>query len=205
MFAIVGAFATPTIPTAILDSYVLEQYSEKITQELEEQLSKQNDGRTLRCTREYGYSFFKLENGDRCYIPPPHFLQELGAHVCLALGEEPVVFTNIILSQYDEGFYLEPHVDVACDYRYKSSDFYFDEKVYGLVIDADTTGALYFVKWEGVGRPPLDLKPIYSLEEEAGVVFCLKDQLRHFPYFHGVSKVKNHRITLTFRTVSFEK
>ncbi|MDN3506673.1 MAG: hypothetical protein P0S96_05545 [Simkaniaceae bacterium] len=190
-----------TIPQSKVDSTVLSHYTPYIKEELKDELALQDDERTHRFTREYGYSFFKMAQGDFSFTPPPEFLQEIGALVCEALGHEPVEFTNIILSNYDEDFSLEPHVDINEEDNSKDFDFYFDERVYGIIIEPDLSGHLYFVKWEEGLVPPLNLEPIYSLSEEAGTVFCLQDELRKFPFFHGVSKVSNHRISITFRTV----
>lgn len=191
-----------SIPQAQLDPQILAQFTPLIMAEIEKTFSHQNDGRTRRDTREYGYSFFKMERGDFSYSPPPPFFQELGAHICKALGHEPVEFTNIILSRYEKGFHLEPHVDVNAKNLYGDGSFYFDENVYGLVIEPDPTGHLYFVKWEGEGlRPPLNLEPVFSIDEHQGTIFCLQGDLRKTPYFHAVSPVSQHRISITFRTV----
>ena len=53
--------------------------------------------------------------------------------------------------------------------------------------------------------PPLDAQHIYALDEKPGMVFCLQGQLRRAPYYHGVSRVANRRISLTFRVVRFEE
>lgn len=189
------------MPQAQLDSEVLEGYIPAIKAELAEKFAEQCDGRTRRATREYGYSFFKMEQGDYTYNRPPEFLQKLGGEVCRALGDEPVEFTNVILSYYGEGFHLEPHVDVGINNLYKNCRFYFGKKVYGLIVEADPTGHLYFVKWDEDLMPPLDLEPIYAVGEEKGTIFCLCGKLRSRPYFHGVSPVSKQRISITFRTV----
>ena len=106
----------------------------------------------------------------------------------------------MILSYYGPGFHLEPHVDVNIDNR-ENDPFYFNEKVYGIVIEPDEEGNLYFVKWDEEGLPPLGLEPVYNLSEKVGSVFCLEGPFRHQPYFHGVSDIKNRRISITFRTV----
>lgn len=184
-----------------LSPELLSKYLEPIYQELRGELAYQDTERTHRATCEYGYSFFKMEQGDFTYTYPPAFLQELGEHICRALGDEPEPFTNIILSYYDKGFHLAPHVDVGYHNRYGECQFYFGEKVYGIVIEADSKGSLYFVQWQKDLTPPLDLEPIYVLPEENGAIFCLKGQWRSIPYFHGVSLVANKRISITFRTV----
>jgi hypothetical protein len=190
------------IPQGQIDEEVLAPYLPLIAEELEKGVSLQDDGRTRRATREYGYSFFKMEQGDFSYSPPPAFLQEIGELVCQALGHEPKEFTNVILSLYGEGYSLEPHVDVGEVDQYPGLSFYFDENVYGIVIEPDPTGRLFFVEWHEGLRPPLDLEPVFSLEEKMGTAFCLQDAFRKSPFFHGVSPISNQRISLTFRTVS---
>lgn len=189
-------------PVGQLDSEVLERFYPQIMEEITKEFSLQNDGRTHRNTREYGYSFFKMENGDFSYVPPPAFLNALGYEICKALGHAPEEFTNIILSLYEEGFHLEPHVDINATDPHQG--YYFDENVYGIIIEADSTGHLYFVRDEVNWVPPLNLEPVYSLEERPGVIFCLQGKYRKFPYFHGVSKISKRRISLTFRKVTME-
>jgi hypothetical protein len=191
----------PSFSYAQLNSELLSEYLEQIHDELGKGASYQNDNRTHRATREYGYSFFKMERGDFTYVPPPQFLQELGAHICRAFGDEVVAFTNIIISEYDTGFHLEPHVDVGFKNRYENCSFYFGDKIYGIVVEADSTGSLYFVRWDEDLHPPLELEPLYSLSEKDGMIFCFQDEIRSAPYFHGVSPVSNHRLSITFRTV----
>ncbi|MBS0648133.1 MAG: hypothetical protein JSS10_02775 [Verrucomicrobia bacterium] len=197
------SFATSSLSVqqSHLDPHILSQFMADIAEELEQNFDHQNDPRTRRDTREYGYSFFKMLNGDFSYSQPPQFLQKLGTYICRSLGHDPVDFTNIILSCYEEGFHLEPHVDVNEKDLYGKAPFYFSERVYGIIIEPDPTGHLYFVKWDHGLIPPLDLSPIYSLEESTGLVFCLEGDLRRSPYFHAVSPVSNKRISITFRTV----
>ncbi len=179
----------------------LQKYTDQIMQEATREGATQDDGRTQRKTVEYGYSFFKLEKGKRDYTPPPKFLQELGKKACQVLGHEaPAAFTNIILSVYNSGYHLEPHVDVDQTTGY---DFWFSERVYGVVVQPDTTGHLYLAEYEGDGPVPLDLQHTYDLDEQVGTVFCLQGEQRHGPCYHGVTNISDHRISLTFRTVEF--
>lgn len=192
------------LPIGVLDVTILEKFTPLIMEEVREEFSHQNDSRTQRDTRQYGFSFFKMLSGDFSYLPPPQFLQELGFEICKAFGHTPPdEFTNIILSVYKKGFHLEPHVDVNSENLYGSAPFYFGELIYGIVIEPDPTGHLYFAKWEGEGLvPPLDVEPVYSLEEQAGTIYCLKGDFRKTPFFHGVTTVSNERISITFRTVN---
>src|SRR5579872_6246702 len=190
------------IPMGKLDPHILAEFEPLIRAEAAKEFALQDDARARRNTREYGFSFFKMVNGDFSYSPPPEFFQRLGAHICQALGHEPVEFTNIIFSVYEKGFHLNPHVDVNKKDLRGTAPFYFGERVYGLVIEPDPTGHLYFAKWEGKEwSPPVDIEPVYSIDEKAGTVFCLEGDFRRSPYFHAVSPVSNKRISLTFRTV----
>lgn len=166
-----------SIPQSHLHPDILSEFATDIAEEVNKNFNYQNDQRTRRNTREYGYSFFKMLNGDFTYSTPPQFLQELGTHICQSFGHDSVNFTNIILSYYENGFSLEPHVDVNEKDLYGNAPFYFDEKVYGIIIESDSSGHLYFVKWENGLVPPLGLFPIYSLEESPGLVFCLEGDL----------------------------
>jgi hypothetical protein len=189
-------------PQGQISSEILSQFYPEIIEEVEKEFSRQDTTRTHRDTREYGYSYFKMEEGDFSYTPPPAFLSLLGNEVCKALGHPPEEFTNIILSLYEEGFHLEPHIDTHAGSN--TSGYYYDENVYGIIIEADPTGHLYFVRDDVNPRPPLDLVPIYNLEETTGSIFCLQGDLRMPPYFHGVSRVSKRRVSITFRKVIFE-
>lgn len=189
-------------PIGTLDPQILDEFIPLIMEEVAGDFSHQNDTRTHRDTRQYGFNFFKMLSGDFSYEPPPQFYQKLAAHICEALGHEPIEFTNIILSLYEKDFHLEPHVDVNIKNLYGNAPFYFGERVYGIIIEPDLTGHLYFAKWEEDGLvPPIDIEPTYTLIEQKGTIFCLEGDFRQTPYFHAVSSVSNHRISITFRTV----
>ncbi len=186
-----------------LDPLILQKFYPAIMNEIEKEFAHQEDSRTKRNTRTYGYSFFKMENNDFNFTPVPEFLQILGQHICESLGHPKVEFTNVILSMYEEGFYLEPHVDTNPS-DFPNKNYHFDENVYGLIVEPDSTGHLYFIRHDNDLVPPLDLPILYSLEEHPGTIFCLKDSLRKAPYFHGVTSVSKRRISLTFRTVTIK-
>ncbi|MDN3508000.1 MAG: hypothetical protein P0S94_03660 [Simkaniaceae bacterium] len=194
-----GVVANP-IPVGQLDREVLEPFLPLIYEEVAKEFTLQNDGRTKRMTKEYGYSFFKMIEGDRTYEAPPAFYQELGEKVCEALGHRSAEFNNVILSLYKKGFKLEPHVDVDASH---GLGFYFDEHVYGLIIEADKTGHLYFVVHHGALLPSLNLEPLFSLKEKQGTIFSLEGAYRHAPFYHAVTPVSNQRISITLRTVRF--
>lgn len=196
--------ATTPIPIGRLNLKVFDQYLPDIMSEVHREFILQDDERTRRNTREYGYSFFQLEGKDRTYGDPPPFLQALGREICQAFGHPPQVFTNVILSLYGAGFHLEPHIDTNSKDPHDKG-YYFEENVYGLIVKADTTGHLYFVCDDVNLRPALDLEPIYSLVEQPGTIFCLQGDYRRAPFFHAVSQVSEQRISLTFRRVVFEE
>lgn len=191
------------IPVGLLNQEIIDEFLPQVMSEVAKEFTHQNFDRTLRDTREYGLSFFKMLQGDFSYDPPPAFFQELGREICYALGHEPPPeFTNIILSLYKEGFHLKPHADVSIKNLYYDAPFYFSERVYGIIIEPDSAGHLYFVTWEGEQHSPPDNLPlVFSLQEQAGTIFCLEGDFRFLPYLHGVSPVANKRISITFRTV----
>lgn len=200
---IFGYCETSPFPQGLLNPEIVDYFYPKIMKETENEFAHQNSRRTNRNTREYGYSYFKMEKGDFSYTPPPEFLKALGIEICLALGHPPREFTNIILSIYEEGFHLSPHIDTnSSDPHHKG--YYFDENVYGIIIENDPTGHLYFIHDDVNSIPSLDSIPIYSLEEKPGTIFCLQESYRKAPYFHGVSKVSKQRISITFREVVFD-
>jgi hypothetical protein len=202
LFLFFDLHASAPFPISTLDKHILNVYLPDIFLEVEKTFVLQDDGRTRRNTREYGFSFFKLEQDDYTYIPPPDFLQELGAHICSAFGHPPQPFTNIIVSLYEEGFHLEPHIDTHAAMPNRRA-YFFTDRVYGIIIEADASGHLFFVKDEEHAIPPLNLEPVYELEEEKGMIFCLEGVLRTAPFFHGVTPVTNRRLSITFRSVIF--
>jgi len=190
--------------TARLAPQTLANFSPLVLSELGLETAFQDTVRTQRKTREYGYSFFQMMNGNFTYAQPPEFLNELGKEVCKALGRPEIQFTNFILSLYEPGFHLEPHVDMDKS-GFQNHGFCWGEEVFGVIIEPDVTGHLYYVKYEGDDSvPPLNLNHVYELEENAGTVFMMKGKFRHAPYNHGVSEVSRHRISVTFRTTEIK-
>ena len=190
------------VPVGQLEKEVLEPFLPVIYEEVAREFALQDDGRTRRMTREYGYSFFDMMKGGRKYEAPPTFYQELGEKICEALGHRKVEFTNVILSLYKKGFSLEPHVDVDESH---GLGFHFGKQVYGIVIEPDPTGHLYFIVHHGKNLPPLNLQPLYEVKEKQGTIFSLEGAYRHYPFNHGVTKVSNQRISITLRTVHFNE
>lgn len=189
------------IATSQLPQSEFDHFYPQVLAELEKETSLQDDGRTKRRTIEYGYSYFQLANRDASFAPPPHFLTKLGRSVERALQLPEEDFENIIISVYEPGYHLEPHVDNDTSHI-KTMGFAFSENVFGLILEADLTGRLYFVQFDDPGQvPPLDLRPVYELTETRGMVFVLNGPLRHAPYYHGVSTIAQRRLSITFRQV----
>ena len=186
------------LPQAKLDSALLEYYKPLVLNDIKAGTILQDDGNTRRATREYGFSFFRMEKGDFSFTEPPEYLIEIGKAICEALGDKPIAFTNIILSLYGSGYHLEPHADVAIE-DLSQYGFYFSEKVYGIIIEADSDGHFYLGKYGANGR----MEPATCLEEVDGTVFSLQGLYRHLPYLHGVTTVAHRRVSITFRTVFY--
>lgn len=191
-----------SLPAGRISQEILDACKPQVEQLLAMDVAHQKDGRTNRMTREYGYSYFKLEQGDHSYHKPPEFLQELGNQICQALEHPARIFTNVIVSLYEKGYHLEPHIDVSLENA--TNGFYFSEEVYGIIIEADEAGRLYFISHCGEDPPPLNADPVYAVDEKPGTVFCLQGPLRHAPFHHAVSTVTNRRISVTFRQVFFQ-
>lgn len=192
-----------SLPTGLISQQILDGCKSQIEQLLAADVTHQLDSRTNRMTREFGYSYFKLEQGDHSYVEPPDFLQELGNQICIALEHPCRKFTNVIVSLYEKDYHLEPHIDVSLENA--TNGFYFSEEVYGIIIEADETGHLYFISHCGEGPPPLNADPVFSIDEKPGMVFCLQGPLRNAPFHHAVSTVTNRRISITFREVFFKQ
>lgn len=165
---------------------------------------------TIRKTYSFGYDYFSLHNGDRTFTEIPKFIEELCQHCIESLDTDGSLgnykeYTNIIVSIYEAGYCLQPHIDV--DHREQISDgkmvdFYFGSQLFGVILEADQEGRLYFVKSDS-DTDFSQSKKIVELDETAGMTFLISGDLRHKPYYHGVSKVIKSRVSVTFRTVKF--
>ncbi|MEQ9116057.1 MAG: hypothetical protein RLN62_04620 [Rickettsiales bacterium] len=155
---------------------------------------------TKRYISSYGYDYLKLVNGDSTYTPIPEILLELCKEISYAFQEHSLPncerYQNIIVSVYNSGFLLEPHVDVNKESKSLSKPgFYFGNIVLGVVLKKDETGHLY------VSHDSDPFTPIMDLEEKEGTAFLLQEEFRFRPYLHGVTKTTNERVSVTFRTV----
>ncbi len=196
-------------PTAIVHAeYVAEarnQLARRVTR-----LEKKPD--TTRRTRNYGYDFDLLKEGDRTFADFPPALFRLCAETILQLetvtGKKlpaPEAFTNCIVSDYEPDFRLKPHIDVNRDRAERfNSGFYFGP-VIGVVLIADTLpkntppssprGTLYLLD---------EKKQKHPLDEVDGMAFLLDGPNRD-RYPHGVDVVHTRRLSVTFRTVEFTR
>ena len=202
------------LPTALIDS----QYIEKTIELLERYLHQegefhfQNTKNTKRETYTFGYSFFRMVEGDKTFVDIPPYLKNLCQKAIDALGESYHLglvsdYQNVIISIYQQGYFLEPHVDVDFSYQVAEgspTDFYFGENVIGIVLEADAEGHFYLVKVDSSEDrlSPTLLKPV-ELKEQSGLAYLLTGEQRREPFFHGVTQVQKRRISVTFRTVHF--
>jgi hypothetical protein len=165
---------------------------------------------TNRKTLSFGYDYFKLVDNDRSFTEIPACLTLLSKELVEAFGDQYVLpdykqFKNVIISIYYNDYMLEPHVDVSHLNRStggKPVNFYFGEHVLGVILKADKEGQLYIVKSPNNEKPHKQ-KPIIELNEVDALAYLLTGKLRYKPYYHGVSRVKDLRISVTYRTVEF--
>lgn len=202
------------LPTVILPDFD----STSIKQELISQTGQhfhQQGVYTNRKTDTFGYDYFKMADGDFTFTPIPEVLTKLcdKIHKAFAATGYNVSgcdnYKNVIVSYYEQGYQLEPHIDVDSIYKStngKPVNFYFGEDILGVIVEADTQGGLYFVQSDDAAkvRQPHQ-QAIYSLEEAPGLAYLLTGKLRHAPYYHGVSAIQRSRMSITFRTVSIDK
>ncbi len=174
---------------------------------------KQDTARTVRTTYEFGYNYMAMKQGNNSFTEIPCFLKNLCSETVRAFNHAgqnllppPETFTNCIISIYDPGFKLQPHVDDhAAKMRAKGKGgYYFGDNVIGIVLKADTQGALYFIESPDDSEPAYNAAQAQQLQEQDGMAFLMNGKLRSEPYYHGVSDIKDQRISVTFRTVHFE-
>jgi hypothetical protein len=200
-----------SIPTVQLPEGIIDNCNEWLGNAIyRESIETQLTANTNRQTLSFGYDYFKLNQNDRSFKDIPVSLQELCKHSVTAFRQEFALpsykdFTNVIVSIYQEGYELEPHVDVS---RLNMStggnpvDYYFGEHVIGVILQEDIQGKFYIVESKDDSKPYNQPK-ILELNETKGLGFLLTGKLRYKPYYHGVSKVKSRRVSVTFRTVEF--
>lgn len=165
---------------------------------------------TNRKTISFGHDYFKLAENDRTFTEIPECLVKLCKGLVESFSEQYNLpdyekFTNVIISIYDKGYKLEPHVDVShlnMAVGDKPVNFYFGEHVIGVILKADKVGHLYITQSLN-NEKPHNQSPILELQETTGLGYLLTGQLRYKPFYHGVTSVKNLRISVTYRTVEF--
>lgn len=184
-----------------------------------ERLDPKSPAYSKRSTREtwnYGYSFFhETPSGKPQYFAPPEALKTLGKEVVKQYHDylpDQYTVDNYIISVYNEGHELLPHFDFGRNnaphqnkYPYnKGIKFYYDDYILGLVIQPDSEGKLFWVHSPSTKAMPTDCaERVYTLKEEEGDTFCFGGALRFHPWYHGVSKVMNQRVSITFRATKF--
>ncbi len=172
-----------------------------------EQLNSQETPTTHRKTYSFGYNYFSMTDENFFFTHIPDYLTEL-CQACIdsfpkeyALGKGSD-YQNVIVSFYEAGYQLEPHVDVDSD-RFAEGrpvQFHFGENIIGVVLESDPTGKLYVVKSKNEALR-FKAKKVFELDEKSGVNYLMRGVYRHKPYYHGVSKVSRSRISVTFRSV----
>lgn len=174
--------------------------------------------RTTRETWNFGNSFYHVaeESGLPEHFDPPQWLEELGRDVVQQYAEflpEGYTVDNYIVSVYEAGHELTPHFDFGRDntphhnkYPYNKGDlkFYYDDYVFGLIVSPDSEGKLYWLYDSSEDSlPKTPQEPHFILDEKEGDTYFFKDNFRKHPWYHGVSKVKDRRVSITFRLTKF--
>ncbi|MCH9632494.1 MAG: hypothetical protein S4CHLAM6_08300 [Chlamydiae bacterium] len=186
------------------------QLTLKLKQFIEEQERyswiENNSTTVTRSTINYGWNYVDMERGKFHFVEIPSILYEVRQQLVTSFCEEtlsyysPEDFDNIIVTIYDPGQFLIPHYDVDNSANpLTKRNFYFEEPILGLVVEADPSTGFTFYHHEGEGRPSLTAKPIYQVPEKAGTVFLIQGPSRHAPYFHGIPPTKSRRISVTMR------
>lgn len=210
------------IPVCSLEPALISSVSEKLKELFQNQhlFHSQKDERTIRDTIQYGYNFFKLEQGDLTYAPIPEFLHDLGNEILAAFGFENVLpFDNVIISVYESGYHLEPHEDTDIvresnnsinlnqhytDRMENRKEYAFAENIFGVVIVADGSGRFYILHDPSSTNSTVSIEKaetVFELNESPGVAFMLSGEARRRPFLHGVSEVCDRRVSVTFRHV----
>ncbi|HSW70591.1 MAG TPA: 2OG-Fe(II) oxygenase, partial [Gammaproteobacteria bacterium] len=162
--------------------------------------------RTQRDTFQFGYDYFSMAKDDFSMVPIPSYLRDLCQACISAFGKQYELgaaedYENVMVSRYRPGYQLEPHMDVDVSDQFtdgKKVNFYFGETVLGVVLQPDLDGKLFVIDAEIHDKLS---SPVFFLNEQMGTAYLLNGKYRRHPYLHGVSKVRDHRISVTFRTV----
>jgi hypothetical protein len=205
-----------SLPMVVLDEGIIARTKDNLVRHVFGSGAKrdQRSRHTVRTTYEFGYNYAAMENGDFSFTPIPVFLKHLCAEAIRVFGTKnkelppAEAFTNYIVSNYLPGFKLQAHVDEHEGKPKKDGSalkYYFGENVLGVILKADRKGRLYFIKSPQNRHPRYDAEKAIPLPERAGLAFSLCGLFRREPYYHGVSEIADHRISVTCRTVHFNK
>lgn len=196
------------IRTAIIEREFIDCAMDMLSETLVSSRDLQVSECTVRETIEFGHSFIKMRRGDfSSYDPLPQFLVDLCQYAIgklEAAGEPPLPpatdFNNCILSVYQPGYKLEPHIDQN---RKNAGDrgFYFGDVIIGIILRPDTQSRFYIHETSVKEELPACRK--IFIDESIGTVFVLNGSNRSF--FHGVAPVERSRISLIFRSTHFNQ
>jgi hypothetical protein len=170
------------LPTVQLDQSMIDMTRNLVVRTVfnTNAVQRQETAQTIRTTYEFGYNYMAMKRGDFSFTQIPLFLKNLCAETIQAFNSagqnslpSPEDFTNYIISIYQPGFKLQPHVDDhATKMRSKGkSGYYFGDDVIGVVLKADTQGALYFIESPDDDDPVYDATRAPPLQERDGMAF----------------------------------
>ncbi len=173
---------------------------------------KESDGSISRYTINYGWNYVGMEKDDYHFIEIPPLLQEIRQKLRESFSPDfqnidaADVFDNIIVTFYEAGQYLIPHYDADNSKNpLTKRNFYFEEPILGLVVEADPSIGFSFFYHDGTGRPKLTSKPIYKVSEVDGSTFLIQGACRYAPYFHAIPPAQKLRISITIRQTVLPK
>ena len=170
---------------------------------------------TTRTTKRdmyfFGYGTYScLVNDDFSFTQIPKFLHTLSEHARAQLeaktGQRPgdaSPFNNCIISAYEPGFKLAPHIDAHKSKPAMSQEgriFYYDD-ILGVVVEADEEGKLYLLDTPNIRDIASGTARKHFIEEEDGTVYLLNGAERLF--YHGVSDIKRRRLSIVFTHLRF--
>jgi len=200
------------IPTAILNLELIRETLQKFHSEQKHTNQHfQDTASTLRETVLYGYDYFSLEENNQTFTLIPDYIQTLcqacidafGNQHCLGEAQD---YKNIIISLFKPGYQLEAHTDVASGDQFsdntiqKPANFYFGDRIIGVILEVDEEGRFYLLESDS-DTYPVKGRLLFELDEKQGLTYLICDRFRRRPFYHGVSKVKRFRMSVTFRTV----
>lgn len=192
------------LPSIVLDPLITQTTLEWVrSHSLTTSMEHQDTRYTTRRTVNFGYSYFKMMEGDKSFTPIPSPLVQCLSHAIRKLCsitpiayQNAEAYTNCIVSWYGPGYQLEPHIDVDVA---DGQGFGFGDEIIGIVLQSDPKGKFFLQKADSL--PQYDAINAHLIAEQNGTVFALKGTHRRAPWYHGVSPVQSERISLTFRTV----